>query len=291
MRPALLAVIAQPSKHWREHLSMIAADLKLTDADWQDLTPKYGRPRVEDRTLWALTYLRAAGLIASDGRGKNKPTARGLEFIKRAPNPIKPKDLSEFAEFRKFTEPSTKAHKDEAVVENQKPPLERLADAAEELRGALAAAVLEQLHGVHPSRFEQIIVDLMLRMGYGGAGKDAGEVVGKVGDGGIDGIIRQDLLGLDRVYLQAKRWTGSVGVGEVNSFIGALTTRGASKGVMITTSYYTADAKRIAESASHLKLSLIDGAHLASLMIDLNLGVVKEREFAVCRLDSDYFLE
>lgn len=245
--------------------------------------------------LWALTYLRAARLVENAGRGKNSPTARGQEFVKRAPLTIKPDDLLEFPEFSSFYKKSASkklvASSDKPISLSNETPQERIEQAYDELRAALAVEVHERLLATHPSRFERIIVDLMLKMGYGGSGEDAGQVVGKSGDGGIDGIIRQDHLGLDNIYLQAKRWQGSVGTAEINSFIGALTTRGANKGVMITTSTFSDSAKKIAASAPHLKLSLIDGARLSLLLIDHDLGVAPERPITLKRIDSDYFAD
>lgn len=131
----------------------------------------------------------------------------------------------------------------------------------------------------------------MLKMGYGGSGEDAGQVVGRSGDGGIDGIIRQDPLGLDNIYLQAKRWNSPVGTSEINGFIGALTTRGASKGVLITTSTFSEAARQIANGVNQVKLSLIDGNQLALLMIDHDCGVAVDKPFITKRVDSDYFAD
>ncbi len=295
IRPALEAVIAEPGEHWRVHLAQVMSRLGLTEADYEDVTPGSGKPRIEDRMLWALTYLRAAKLIENAGRGKNIATERGRSYVLRAPMTVKPADLQEFPEFATFYKGSGVKRKDrtdeQSITTASDTPQERIEQAYTELRAALAADVLERLLATHPARFERIIVDLMLKMGYGGSGEDAGQVVGKSGDGGIDGIIRQDHLGLDNIYLQAKRWQGSVGTAEINSFIGALTTRGANKGVMITTSTFSDSAKKIASSAPHLKLSLIDGARLALLLIDHDLGVAPERPITLKRIDSDYFAD
>ncbi len=295
IRPALEAVIARPGEHWRVHLEQVMSNLGLTEHDFNDVIPGSGKPRIEDRMFWALTYLRGAKLIETVGRGKNSPTVRGKEYFPKAPLIIKPKDLLVFPEFVSFYKGKQSKQKEKAddqpSLEPIETPLERIEQAYNEMRSALAADVLERLLKTHPARFERIIVDLMLRMGYGGSGEDAGQVVGKSGDGGIDGIIRQDHLGLDNIYLQAKRWQGSVGTAEINSFIGALTTRGASKGVMITTSTFSDSAKKIASGAPHLKLSLIDGARLAMLLVDHDLGVAPERPITLKRIDSDYFAD
>lgn len=254
------------------------------------------KTKFHDRVHWAHTYLRQAKLIENTTRGHNRPTERGIAFLTSAPQVIKPNDLDVFPEFVEFhSSPSTNGKASKDTTEQfalDITPLEAMSRAEESLRHELADTLLQRLKGVSPSRFERIIVDLMLGLGYGGPRDDAGQALGKTGDGGVDGIIRQDRLGLDNIYLQAKRWSDNcVGTGDVNSFIGALTTRGANKGVLITTSTFSDSARKVAQSAPHLKLSLIDGRELARLMIDHNLGVATEAKFEVKRVDSDYFVE
>lgn len=294
--PVLRAIVQKPGAHWKDHYALVAFELGLTDEDLLDVTPKLKKPRAWDRTEWAIAYLRAAKIIQQAGRGRSVITPRGEELFRHKPENLKIKDLLQFEEFRQFFNPKSDEEQIGAGAQNpveevSESPAERMDRAYHEQRAALAADLSQRLLCTSPSRFEQIIVDLMLKLGYGGTGEDAGKVVGKVGDGGIDGIIKQDRLGLDNIYLQAKRWQNSVGTQEINSFIGALTTRGASKGVLITTSTFTQAAKQVAAGAPHLKLSLIDGEELARLMIDFDLGVSAERTFIVRRIDSDYFGE
>lgn len=296
IRPVLEIVAANPDIYWRDAADQAALRLKLTESDKEEMIAS-GQAKWLNRTHWALTYLRQAKLIEKAGRGKSKITERGRQFLKSAPATVKPSDLmafQEFAEFAKGGKGQEKAGATESPTQLilDTTPQEAISHAYTTLRAELADTLLDQLKKVSPARFEQIIVDLMLKLGYGGPREDAGQALGKTGDGGIDGIIRQDRLGLDNIYLQAKRYTdNSVGTGEVNGFIGALTTRGANKGVLITTSSFSESAKRVALSAPHLKLSLIDGKELAGLMIDSNLGVAVDVSFELKRLDSDYFDE
>ncbi len=293
LRPVLDIVNETPGVHNSEAAESAAALFKLNDQEKLEAV-KTGRPKYVDRVLWALTYLRQAKLI-STVRGKSTITDRGKDFLKIAPSQINPSDLRQFPEFAEFssgTQTKSIISSDPTIDgrEEQLTPFEQMRLASQEIRKSLNEQVLETLRTVTPSRFEQIIVDLMLRLGYGGDFADAGRAVGQTGDGGIDGIIQQDRLGLDNVYLQAKRYTdAAVSIGEVNSFIGALTTRGATKGVFMTTSRFTEKARAAVENARHLQLSLIDGKELSSLMIDANLGVTIESVFEVKRLDSGYF--
>lgn len=295
LRPVLESVVATPGIHWTDAANYAATYLNLTDADKDEIIPS-GQPKWINRTMWALSYLRQAKLIEKAGRGLSNPTDRGIKYLSEGPLEIKPADLMVFPEFVEFFKsPGTTGATppgDGASVNIETTPQEAIALAHAALRAELASSLLDQLKQVTPQRFEQIIVDLMLKLGYGGPRSDAGQALGRTGDGGIDGIVRQDRLGLDNIYLQAKRYTDTtVGTGEVNAFIGALTTRGANKGVLITTSTFSESAKKVALSAPHLKLSLIDGKELASLMIDCNLGVAIESVYEIKRIDSDFFVE
>ncbi len=297
IRPCLDAVAQNPGLHWREIGELASAQLKLSQTDREERIASGNRTKYEDRVQWALTYLRQAKLIEKIGRGKNQITSQGASYLKRAPKVIKPADLNEFPDFVKFHEGEGDSKKSQAdqskgSSEIDVTPIESMTTAYQTIRSKLATELLDQLKAVTPERFERIIVDLMLKLGYGGPRDDAGQTLGRTGDGGVDGIIRQDQLGLDNIYLQAKRWSGnSVGVGDVNGFIGALTTRGANKGVFITTSNFSEQALKVASSAPHLKLSLINGTELARLMIDHDLGVALEVRFDAKRIDSDYFTE
>ncbi len=298
IRPTLEAIASKAGIHWSAAGDIAAEKLGLTQADREELVKSGTKTKFQDRVHWAHTYLRQAVLIETVGRGCNSITQRGVDFLKRSPKVIKPGDLMEFPEFVIFSVGSGRPRKRKPMTPpDQAPsfestPLEAMTQANESIRTELAESLLDRLKQVSPARFERIIVELMLRLGYGGPREDAGEALGRSGDGGVDGIIRQDRLGLDNIYLQAKRWSDNViGTSEINGFIGALTTRGANKGVLITTSAFSDHAKKVALSAPHLKLSLIDGRELARLMIDHDLGVALEARFDVKRIDSDYFAD
>lgn len=249
MRPALEVIQGNASLHLSELSKLVFARMNLSQAELEEVVGKRLRPKAFQRLTWALTYLRQAKLIESVEKGKNTITERGKSYLQKAPDPIRPNDLLEFIEYKTFLKGS-KADQSETVTPpaQEETPLEVMTEASNQQQTELATVLLDQLKGVTSARFERIIVDLMLALGYGGPRLDAGETLGKSGDGGVDGIIRQDKLGLENIYLQAKRWPdNTVGTSEINQFIGALTTRGSSKGVLITTSTFTSSAKAIAK--------------------------------------------
>jgi restriction system protein len=170
-------------------------------------------------------------------------------------------------------------------------PQERLDEAAKELLATLTDDILSAIKTCSPAFFEELVVQLLLKMGYGGSRKEAGKAVGRSGDGGIDGVIAEDRLGLDSIYVQAKRWQGSVGEPDIRNFLGALVGRGASKGVFITTSSFSEPARAFAARSIQQKLVLIDGERLAELMIEHDLGVSTVASYQVKRLDSDFFVD
>lgn len=256
-----------------------------------ELIPSGLRSKVEDRTHWALTYLRQAELIKSSGRGKSSITPLGKQWLAKNLTEIRLSDLEGLDAFQEFR--TRRKSTSNVVLEPPSEgasPDETLQEAAAQLRAALVKEVLDTLKTVSPSRFEWIILQLMQRLGYGGPQEDAAEVTGKSGDGGIDGVIKQDRLGLDTIYLQAKRYLdATVGVTELNEFVGALTARGSARGVLMTTSRFTEPAKALANRIQTVRLVLIDGVELAGLMVDHNLGVAVESVYEVKRLDSDFF--
>jgi restriction system protein len=272
----------------------LARKFRLSSADRAEMLPKVKRTRLRSNVLWTLTYLRQALLLEFAGRGVNRITQRGMEYVKRAPSYVGVKELKEFPEFVEFLQRSKPAKKDAAepteVEVTGKTPEERMEDAYLEHKAALAEQVLEHVKGMLPSVFEQLIVDLMLKLGYGGAGMDSGKTLGKSGDGGVDGVIDQDKLGLEKIYLQAKRWAdGTVSRKEIQAFVGAISGKGARKGVFITTSSFTREAKEYATTVGDFKVSLIDGLELAGLMTEYDLGVALVGRYDVKRVDSDFF--
>jgi len=260
---------------------------------------------ITSRVHWAKTYLKQAGLVEQPKRAHVKISARGQEVLARNPTKIDSALLQQFDQFRDFltrtkSEDASSARTEltaptlapvSATTETANTPEERIASASltlhESLRDALLARVLE----ANPTFFEKLIVDLLLAMGYGGSRADAGEQLGGTGDGGVDGVIREDQLGLDRVYLQAKRYQpgNTVGSEAVQAFMGALVGKGAQKGVLITTSTFSKTAITVAKQSGHLRLVLIDGDELTRLMIRFNVGVRVARTVDIKRIDLDYF--
>jgi restriction system protein len=271
----------------------LASHFVLTAAEQTALLPS-GQQRVfRNRIGWARTYLKKAGLIEAPKRGVFKITARGAKSLASEPLRIDGKYLEQFAEFMEFRDASRPQSVDVAVSETEQlksTPEEAIEIAHEGLREQLAQELIARILSCSPTFFEQLVVELLVKMGYGGSRKDAGERIGQTGDGGIDGIIKEDRLGLDTIFIQAKRWQGSVGRPEIQKFVGALQGQRARKGVFITTSTYTSEAVEYA-SRIDTKVVLIDGKLLASLMTDFDVGVSVSASYIVKRLDSDYFEE
>jgi len=277
----------------REAIETLASEFKLTEQERRELLPSGKQEIFVNRVGWARTYLNRAGLIQSPRRGFFQITERGLNVLKQKPAKIDAKFLQQFEEFRAFKalrhEPENKSDKEEES-EQQRTPQEALEQAYQNLRADLAAEILSQIKQSPPSLFERLVVELVVKMGYGGSRKDAGQAIGKSGDEGIDGIIKEDRLGLDIIYLQAKRWEATVGRPEIQKFAGALQGQRARKGIFITTSDFSRDAEEYAAKIEN-KIVLIDGEQLAQLLIDHNIGVTPVSNFEIKKIDSDYFTE
>lgn len=276
-----------------EVVDSLAETFNLSAEERQQLLGSGQQTVIRNRAGWARTYLKKAGLIASTRRGFFRITERGQKVLASRPERIDVKYLEKFPEFVAFRELRHERADDPAVTVNSSSdatPEEALDSAYQRLRLDLEAELLEQVKAASPSFFERLVVELLVRMGYGGTLRDAGQAVGKSGDGGIDGIIKEDRLGLDLIYIQAKRWDGTVGRPEIQKFAGALQGHRARKGVFITTSSFSADALEFT-SRIESKIVLIDGAALAKYMIDHNVGVSISRSYEVKKIDSDYFSE
>lgn len=273
-----------------------ALALGLSDEERQEMLPSGAQLIYKNRAAWAHDRLKRAGLSASPKRGTWKITVEGLKFIEQHPEPFTPQLAEELAMgFIAVKLKQSAINTPPAVANTTLPvatsaiasPDDRLEHAIEELRQSAEAELLESLAGVSPSYFETIVLDLLHRMGYGASRSDL-QRVGGSGDGGIDGVISLDRLGLEKVYVQAKRWQSNVGRPELQAFFGALAGQKAKKGVFITTSAYTAQAEQFAKSVEGIVL--IDGVRLASLMIECELGVTS-RTVKIPKLDVDYFDE
>lgn len=284
MLPLLTYLAGDTERTNQETLDELAASSNLSDDERTQLLPS-GRPTVfRNRVAWAKSYLVRAGLIETSRRGIYRITDLGRQVLAGQPERIDLKFLgSGFGlPAKQSTETQVAASPDSMT------PEDHIELGYQQIRGALAADLLRSIKECAPDFFEQLVVDLLLAMGYGGSRQDAGQAVGRGGDGGIDGIIKEDRLGLDAIYIQAKRWEGVVGRPEIQKFAGALQGQRARKGIFLTTSSYTKEAREFAASIDS-KIILIDGESLANLMIDYGVGVTDVASYLVKRVDSDYF--
>jgi restriction system protein len=273
----------------------IALHFALTPAERTQLLPSGQQGVFRNRVGWARTYLKKACLIESPKRGVFKITDRAIKALAGNPAKIDGKFLEQYPEFIEFRDASkassanASAASDDAATPTITPE-ESIERAYQGLRDQLAQELLSRIMECSPTFFEKLVVELLVRMGYGGSRSDAGERIGQAGDGGVDGVIKEDRLGLEQIYIQAKRWQGTVGRPEIQKFVGALQGQRARKGVFITTSTYTAEAKDYAANIE-TKVVLIDGKLLSALMIDFDVGVAASASYVIKRVDSDYFDE
>ncbi len=276
----------------RETIEVLADQFSLSDEERNELLPSGQQSIFDNRVGWARTHMKKAGLLESTRRGHYKITPRGQEVLRSNPPKINIAFLKQFPEFVEFLRPSRdKAGEidDQESIETRTPE-EVIETAYQKVRQELATELLQVIKKHPPALFERLVIDLLIKMGYGGTRKDAGQAIGRSGDGGIDGIIKEDRLGLDIVYIQAKRWEGNVGSPEIQKFAGALQGQRAKKGVFITTSAFSQAALDYV-SRIDSKIVLIDGDMLAQLMIDFNIGVTSVAAYELKRIDSDYFTE
>ncbi|MFZ1684545.1 MAG: restriction endonuclease [Candidatus Zixiibacteriota bacterium] len=280
-----------------EAVEALSKELCLTDDDLRELLPSGSQSKFMNRLAWAITYLKKAGLLEYTRRGFFKITKRGVDVLKSKPKSINIAFLNQYPEFLEFHGAKSKRTVDNrlggAVTSDDvvTTPSEALESAYVELRDDLADELLVRLKKASPSFFERVVVELLVKMGYGGSRSDAGKAIGRSGDGGIDGIIKEDKLGLDVVYIQAKRWdANSVGRPDVMQFAGALQAQKANKGIFITTSKFTAEAKNYVSQIG-CKIVLIDGEQLTTLMIENDVGVSTVSLYPLKRLDADFFEE
>lgn len=303
----LLEFASDGSEHAiRDAYEAMARHFGLTDDDRRELLPSGRQETYKNRVGWARTYLAKAGLLENTRRGHFRITDRGQVELRDHASELSTAYLKKYDEFVEFQTPSLDTHADSTsgqtvtgghsesgeglAAEGDATPEELVERAISELNAQLAGELLDALGASSPSFFERVVVDLLVAMGYGGSRKEAGEIVGRSGDAGIDGIIKEDRLGLDAIYVQAKRWEGSVGRPEIQKFVGALQGQRAHKGVIITTSHFTPDAWDYADQVQ-TRVILIDGQELARLMIEFGIGTSVAATYHVSRLDSDFFLE
>lgn len=292
MLPLLHFALDGKEHSLREAIDGLAVSLGLTDSERKELLPSGQQPTFDNRVAWARTYLNKAALLESPRRGYFCITSRGREVLSKNPPKINVKFLEQFPEFIEFrtkrSEP--KQETENAEAENLQTPGELLESAYQKLRESLSSELLKSVRDCSPTFFERLVIDVLVKMGYGGSRKDAGKAIGRSGDEGIDGIINEDRLGLDVIYIQAKRWQATIGRPEIQKFAGALQGHRANKGIFITTSSFTREAEEYVAKINS-KIVLIDGEQLTQLMIDNNVGVTPVTAYETKKVDSDYFIE
>jgi len=274
----------------RDAIEALAVQFHLTADERREVLPSGRQATFDNRVGWSRTYLKKAGLLTSPKRSYFQITQQGREVLAQKPIHINVAFLRQFPEFIEFQLGQNK-NADVIIPEVTElvTPEESIESAYQRARATLAVELLQTIKDCSPDFFERLVVDLLVRMGYGGTRKDAGKAIGKSGDGGIDGIINEDRLGLDVVYIQAKRWDStSVGRPEIQKFAGALQGQRARKGIFLTTSTFSRDAYDFAARIDS-KIVLMDGETIAQLMIDYGVGVNTVASYELKRIDSDYF--
>lgn len=299
MRPILNLLADNQERPSAWLYTQIAAEFHLSQQEREDLLPSKRQPILNNRVAWALFHMKSAGLVEASRRGIYKITARGSQTLLKHPERVDMRVLALFPEYVAMRDKTKEASLNTEEAANATTnssnlvnitPEEAMAQGYKELRVALSQELLEKIKQSSPAFFEQLVVEVLLAMGYGGSQVDAGRALGKTGDGGIDGVIREDKLGLDVIYIQAKRWEGTVGRPTVQAFVGAIHGARASKGVIITTSDFTADAKEYVKTIA-TRIVLVDGRTLTELMIDHNVAVSRTSNYEIKRVDNDYFSE
>jgi len=265
-------------------------EFSISDEEQQMKTPNGKQLLFYNRIAWAISYLRTGGLIESPERGKYKITEQGLKVLENPPGKITIKFLKGLGISTTNNNFDEKAAQ---VEEESQTPDEMIEEGYRRIRLELAKMILENIEKVSPYKFEEIVVDLLIKMGYGGADFQNGEVTQKSGDEGIDGIIKEDKLGLDKIYVQAKRWKkeSKIGRPEIQKFVGALDGQRAKKGIFITTAFFSKEALEYGQNTSNATIVLIDGEKLANLMIEYEAGVTIKDIIKIGKIDSDYFIE
>jgi restriction system protein len=276
----------------------LAIEFKLTDEELAELIPSGNQTTFSNRVHWAKTYLKQAGLIEPTRRAHFKITKRGNEVLAKSPSKIDSKFLRQFSEFQEFqsrsnsegTENLEKILANDGQIADDQTPDDLMRQTNQTIHAALGNDILDRLRISKPAFFERVVVQLLLAMGYGGTLAQAGKAIGKSGDNGVDGVIDQDTLGLDRVYIQAKRYAEdvTVGAGDIRDFFGSLDMHKATKGLFVTTSSFTKAASETAEKLGK-RIVLIDGRDLTKLMIRFNVGCRVEEIFEMKKIDEEFF--
>ncbi|AAM07880.1 TPA: restriction endonuclease [Methanosarcina acetivorans] len=273
----------------RDAIEQLAEEFRLSEEERKELLPSGQQAIFKNRVGWANTYLKKAGLLESRKKGYFSITQRGMDVLREKPPSIDVNFLKRYEEFNEFRNQGKQIETigPNKIEPENLDPKETLEIAYQKLHNELVSEILSIIKKCSASFFESLVVDVLTKMGYGGSRADAGKAVGKSHDGGIDGIIKEDRLGLDVIYIQAKRWEGTVTRPEIQKFAGALIGRKAKKGVFITTSNFSKEAIEYADFTGNIVL--IDGEMLARLMIEYDVGVSKVKSYEVKKTDTDYF--
>lgn len=291
MLPLLKFASDQKEHSIRDAIEHITNLFELTDLERNELLPSGQQAVIDNRVGWARTYLKKAGLLQSTKRSYFQISELGLSVISDNPKDINVKFLEKFPSFIEFRKrKDTEQGFEELEDSSTQTPQELIEDNYQKMRKDLSQELIEQVKICSPRFFEKLVVELLLKMGYGGSLKDAGKAIGKSGDNGIDGIIKEDKLGLDFIYIQAKRWANSVGAPHIREFVGSLAGQNANKGVFITISEFTKEAQEFVNKIPQ-KVILVDGETLAQFMIDNDVGVSSLICYEIKKVDSDYFIE
>lgn len=292
----LLKFCADGQEHTnRQAIDALSQEFGLSEDEQKQLLPSGRQCIFDNRIAWARAHMKIANLIENTRRGVFRITERGKQVLNQSPSEINLRFLRQFPEYlaaRDSHQANRKGNGTISASDDQegKTPAEKLEEAYMTLRENLATELISQLKSSSPTFFEKVVVEVLVKMGYGGSRKDAGQAIGRSGDEGIDGIIKEDRLGLDIIYIQAKKWENTISRPEIQKFAGALQGKRARKGVFITTSDFSQSAHEFV-SAIDSKIILIDGQQLAQLMIDFGVGVATDATYELKRLDSDYFTE
>jgi len=294
----LLELFSDGREHnYRDIVEQLATHFKITPEERRELLASGSQPVFDNRVGWAKTYLKKAGLLDSPRRATFVITEVGKQTLRNKPERLDAKYLRQFPAFIEFQQASRNNSESlepetSSFYNNEQTPEERLDLAYQGIRKSLASELLNKVVELPPAFFERLVIELLVKMGYGGSMQDAGKAIGRSGDEGIDGTIKEDKLGLDIIYIQAKRWKPGnvVGRPEIQKFVGALAGQGAKKGIFITTSSFTREALDYAPR-NETKIVLIDGELLSQLMIDYNLGCATQQIYELKKIDSDYFGE
>jgi len=297
MLPLLELCADGKEKSLKELVPVLGKELRLSEEELKTMLPSGAAPLFYNRVAWAKSYINKAGLIEPVRRGVFKISQRGLDVLSEKLARIDIKYLKRFDEYREGKETGAKGNDDssgenDSIPESGKTPDELISDGYKYLRNELADQILNQVKEGSWQFFEHMVIDLLLAMGYGESKKSSAEALGKTGDEGVDGVINEDKLGLDVIYIQAKKWDEGTPIGrpEIQKFVGALQGKRARKGIFITTSRFTKDAEEYASNID-TRVILIDGKRLSNLMIDHNIGVSIRETYTIKRMDSDYFIE